>query len=492
MPGITKQGCLSVQQINNILGTHIEDKGVANSKQRPLCSCYGGKVDILRYDQKCASSCVYCYAHHNRDKMLNYYNEDGTLKDNAFTRTDQNTNEFYSQDGKTPLTIYRGYALTEDREAKTLNETVGKTAVDYDETLKGALYFTSSEEEATDYAKSRTEKSPEPPTAEHPEGNRINRHYTGDYAKVSKFHILSTAKVEHYKDIRDYAKNGRNSTADVIVLDKGTMWSDNTEYVVKNPNAIVFAKEKSQNTLQQKQQNNPQDYTMNSGGAYGGDTYWDVIGRQFGLTKINHFRPIDNQNMSKTLRDGNVKPFSITHEQSNYAREQIKQLTGRELPYTLAGELLARDFYQVDKSDGVFAVANITSSQKAVEGGTNMAVQVGIKQGKPVYVYDLNTESWYQYNQSTGRFEVEDTPVLTKSFAGVGTRNIQNYKVNKNGQWVDREGYVGENKALKAYNAIKAVYQKTFSKNDYKVKNEQEIKDDLKELGKRRQDDCNK
>ena len=246
------------------------------------------------------------------------------------------------------------------------------------------------------------------------------------------------------------------------------------------------------NTMQQKQQNNPQDYTMNSGGAYGGDTYWDVIGRQFGLTKINHFRPADNQRLSKTLRDRNVKPFSITHEQSNYAREQIKQLTGRELPYDIGGELLARDFYQVDKSDGVFAIANITSSQRAVEGGTNMAVQVGIKQGKPVHVYDLNTENWYQYNQSTGRFEVEDTPVLTKSFAGVGTRNIQNYKVNKNGQWVDREGYVGYDKALKAANAIKAVYQKTFSKNDYKVKNEQEIKDDLKELGKRRQDDCNK
>lgn len=217
------------------------------------------------------------------------------------------------------------------------------------------------------------------------------------------------------------------------------------------------------NTMQQKQQNNPQDYTMNSGGAYGGDTYWDVIGRQFGLTNINHFRPADNQRLSKTLRDRNVKPFSITHEQSNYAREQIKQLTGMELPYDVGGELLARNFYQVDKSDGVFAIANITSSYKAVQGGTNMAVQVGIKQGKPVHVYDLNTERWYQYNKSTGRFEVEDTPVLTKSFAGVGTRNIQNYKVNKNGQWVDREGYVGYDKALKAANAIKAVYQKTFN-----------------------------
>lgn len=272
--------------------------------------------------------------------------------------------------------------------------------------------------------------------------------------------------------------------------------ADLAKYVsTEHKDAHSISYEQAQNTInspQNKQNNNPQDYTMNSGGAYGGDTYWDVIGRQFGLTKINHFRPIDNQNMSKTLRDRNVKPFSITHEQSNYAREQIKQLTGRELPYTLAGELLARDFYQVDKSDGVFAIANITGSQRAVEGGTNMAVQVGIKQGKPVHVYDLNTESWYQYNQSTGRFDVEDTPVLTKSFAGVGTRNIQNYKVNKNGQWVDREGYVGYDKALKAANAIKAVYQKTFSKNDYKVKNEQEIKDDLKELGKRRQDDCNK
>ena len=229
-------------------------------------------------------------------------------------------------------------------------------------------------------------------------------------------------------------------------------------------NIPIFTKlPKSQSTLQNKQNNNPQNYTMNSGGAYGGDTYWDVIGRQFGLTNINHFRPADNQRLSKTLRDRNVKPFSITHEQSNYAREQIKQLTGRELPYDVGGELLARDFYQVDKSDGVFAIANITSSYKAVQGGTNMAVQVGIKQGKPVHVYDLNTESWYQYNQSTGRFEVEDTPVLTKSFAGVGTRNIQNYKVNKNGQWVDREGYVGYDKALKAANAIKAVYQKTFN-----------------------------
>lgn len=283
---------------------------------------------------------------------------------------------------------------------------------------------------------------------------------TGKYRKIYLPSTgLSNGKISQITEARTPVlfKYLYDKTAD---LAKYVSTEHNEDGTLKD---VALTRTDEKQITQQKQNNNPQDYTMNSGGAYGGDTYWDVIGRQFGLTKINHFRPADNQRLSKTLRDRNVKPFSITHEQSNYAREQIKQLTGRDLPYDIGGELLARDFYQVDKSNGVFAIANITSSQRAVEGGTNMAVQVGIKQGKPVHVYDLNTESWYQYNQSTGRFEVEDTPVLTKSFAGVGTRNIQNYKINKNGQWVDREGYVGYDKALKAANAIKAVYQKTFN-----------------------------
>lgn len=89
--GISKEACLSVSAINNMLGTSIPE--TMTGKQRALCSCYGGKTDLLRYDNKCASSCIYCYAHHNNNKNLNYYNEDGTLKDNPFTRTGTNNVE---------------------------------------------------------------------------------------------------------------------------------------------------------------------------------------------------------------------------------------------------------------------------------------------------------------------------------------------------------------------------------------------------------------
>ena len=113
---ISKEACLSVSAVNNMLGTSIPE--TATGKQRQLCACYGGKTDLLKYDNKCASSCVYCYAHHNNDKNLNYYNEDGTLKDNPFTRTEiKPTTSVKTDSTGKPIEIYRGYALMEDREA---------------------------------------------------------------------------------------------------------------------------------------------------------------------------------------------------------------------------------------------------------------------------------------------------------------------------------------------------------------------------------------
>jgi len=85
--GISKEGCLSVNAINKLLGTKVVDKGTENNKFRSNCTCYGGKVDLLSYNNKCPSICVYCYAHHQTDHPVQYYDKDGNLIDNALTRT---------------------------------------------------------------------------------------------------------------------------------------------------------------------------------------------------------------------------------------------------------------------------------------------------------------------------------------------------------------------------------------------------------------------
>ena len=100
LPGISLEGCLSVRAINEMLGTSIEDKGTANNniKSRPLCSCYGGKTDILAYDKHCASSCTYCYAHHNSNAAALLYNKDGSLRNIPLTTTRKDTEKFDDTD----------------------------------------------------------------------------------------------------------------------------------------------------------------------------------------------------------------------------------------------------------------------------------------------------------------------------------------------------------------------------------------------------------
>ena len=226
--------------------------------------------------------------------------------------------------------------------------------------------------------------------------------------------------------------------------------------------------------------NNPAEYTNHSGGAYGGDTFWDIIGREFGVTNHMHYKDAGNTNLSEKLRNAGVKATVLTKEQMDTARTEVERLLGEKYPDTLQGNLQVRNYYQVANADAVYAVAEITqvvdknapknttditksvnSYKHVVKGGTNTAVQLGIKLGKPVYVWDLATQSWYKWDENRW-FEKTDTPVLTKNFAGVGSRDIESYNVQKEGKWVPREQYKGKEVEEAAKQAIRDVYINTF------------------------------
>ena len=246
------------------------------------------------------------------------------------------------------------------------------------------------------------------------------------------------------------------------------------------------------------------------------------------------------------------------------ARTQVEKLLGKKFPNTTKGNLQVRNYYQVANADAVYAIATLNSDKTGVSGGTNTAVQLGIKMNKPVYVWDVNTEQWYKfesknniqrfntlkeyadktsarfvnakevlrkddidyYNErvndliqgnlqyaifaqedlnnrqylpfinklkengfknvegmeyilskdgvnpkeefeklQNNKFEKTETPILTKNFAGVGTRDIENYNTldKTTNKWTPRKEYVGDEKAQKAQQAIRDVYEKTFN-----------------------------
>ena len=207
--------------------------------------------------------------------------------------------------------------------------------------------------------------------------------------------------------------------------------------------------------------NSMSDIVMHSGGAYGADTAWDFYARNAGVKQINHYRDQGNQVLSSSLNKRGVKATVLSKEQMEYARRREFELLGKHYDDTLQGNLQVRNFYQVASSDGVFAIASMNSAKNGVSGGTNTAVQLGISLNKPTHVFDLNSEKWYKYNPESKVFEEESTPVLTKNFAGVGTRDIQKYNVYKDGKWVEREQYVGDDKSKVALKAIEDVFNKT-------------------------------
>lgn len=122
-------GCVNVESMNAAFGT--KDIAYTAGEQRQECSCYGNKIDALKYNDKCASSCIYCYAKHNGDRAVNYYNEDGTIKNNRFTQIEE-----------TPIEI--DYSGQEDNKFEVTYKTSSETINNLNRYLNIALEQTSN------------------------------------------------------------------------------------------------------------------------------------------------------------------------------------------------------------------------------------------------------------------------------------------------------------------------------------------------------------
>lgn len=197
-------------------------------------------------------------------------------------------------------------------------------------------------------------------------------------------------------------------------------------------------------------QNNPNnvfnDFINNSGGANGADTYWDVIGRQYGVTNHKHYRePGQNTIDSYELRRMKIHAVESSKEDYEEGMIKAKQATrdlGRRLSQQYAFYQY-RNWLQVKYSDAIFAISTIlekgsldkkgyTASSKQVEGGTGYAVQMALNEGKPVYVFDQLKNKWFEADYTSDMFGTKTfnnfiettTPILTKNYAGIGTREI--------------------------------------------------------------------
>jgi hypothetical protein len=135
------------------------------------------------------------------------------------------------------------------------------------------------------------------------------------------------------------------------------------------------------------------EYINHSGGANGSDTFWGDIGKQFGVIS-NHYwyknvTPNGNTEISKEDAIEGQRKVTI-------AARQMGRIGNNQ---QVRSELLIRNWAQVKYSDAIFAITTMLSVGQEMDygkialirqgkGGTGYAIQMGINENKPVYVFD--------------------------------------------------------------------------------------------------------
>lgn len=200
------------------------------------------------------------------------------------------------------------------------------------------------------------------------------------------------------------------------------------------------------------------EITNHSGGAKLSDAKWDQIGREFGVVNHNHYREPGTKTVdSLELQKAGVTATELSEEEYNEGQPKstiaARQMGRIQQTHQVRSNYIIRNWAQVKNSEAVYAIGTIIQKGTEMEhgkialieqikGGTGYAVQMAINEKKPVYVFDGTKDSWFVWNGET--FEKTTTPVLTKNFAGIGSRTLSTQEV------ID-----------KSTQAIRDVYQKT-------------------------------
>lgn len=162
-------------------------------------------------------------------------------------------------------------------------------------------------------------------------------------------------------------------------------------------------------------------YTCHSGGCPGADIEWEREGEKYGVKPIAYSFP------GHVHEGKNPKILTVSELNEGWDHVLIADKTLKKnvenLSSTYAKSLLCRNWFQVKNADIILAIAK-SMTPTTVEGGTGWAVQMAIDEQKQIFVFDQEQNYWLEFIWTFHVFARTFDPLITKNFAGIGTRNI--------------------------------------------------------------------
>ena len=142
-------------------------------------------------------------------------------------------------------------------------------------------------------------------------------------------------------------------------------------------------------------------HVVYTGGAKGTDALVEEHAKHFGMQLEVLVPP--NHPRATFITPSTVEVLMLANPHLHQAAEKL----GKKMPshfYTL--QLLQRNYQLAKKAHTIYAFGFLEPDHKRVKGGTGWTVQLAMDQGKPVYLFDIPSQSWYRsdhYYQVNGR-----------------------------------------------------------------------------------------
>lgn len=94
-------------------------------------------------------------------------------------------------------------------------------------------------------------------------------------------------------------------------------------------------------------------------------------------------------------------------------------------------KLISRNYYQVQDSLCVYAVATLNFDTNIVNGGTGWAVEMAKLKNIPLFVFDQNKSNWYEWKSKENVWYPTTTVLpFPAVFTGIGSRELVSSGIN--------------------------------------------------------------
>ena len=183
-----------------------------------------------------------------------------------------------------------------------------------------------------------------------------------------------------------------------------------------------------------------------SGGAIGTDIELGNLVKANGGT-VHHYYIAGSQHIPRWA------DTPISNEDITAGATCAAQAAARMYDYKyqrMKDALIIRDYTQMKNADAIFAFSKLAAAGEkfdprkdnddrickvdTVIGGTGYCVNMAIIANKPVYVFNQDDNlkfkrGWYRYDYKAGTYVPCELPILTKNFAGIGTRQPNEFAI---------------------------------------------------------------